>query len=97
MVREVTLLSSSPNCSIDHIATKHAANGGLQVEVLPTKDDLTFKHGTSITDDESGFSESGTISARSSPVPLLNEDDYDLASILSDESKKEFFASISFT
>jgi hypothetical protein len=89
MVREADILSS-PSCSIDHIATKHAANNGIQVEELPTKDDLTFKHRTSITDDESGFSESAATSSRSSPVPSLNEDYYDLASLLSDESKKEF-------
>ncbi|CAF4933701.1 unnamed protein product [Rotaria sp. Silwood1] len=89
MVREVSILSS-PNYSIDHIATKHAINNGVQVEELPMKDDLAFKHYSSITDDESGFSEAETTSTRSSPIPSLNEDDYELASILSDESKKEF-------
>jgi hypothetical protein len=89
MVREVDILST-PICSIDHIATKHAANNGIQAEESPTKDDLTSKHRTSITDDESGFSGSITTSSRSSPVPSLSEDDYDLASLLSDESKKEF-------
>jgi hypothetical protein len=89
MVREVDILSS-PSYSIEHIATKLAANDGIQVEELPTKGDLTLKHRTSITDDESGFSESGTTSSRSSPVSLLTDDDYELASKLSDDSKKEF-------
>jgi hypothetical protein len=89
MVREVDILSS-PSYSIEHIATKLAVNDGVQVEELPTKDDLTLKHRTSITDDESGFSESGTTSSRSSPVSLLTDNDYELASKLSDDSKKEF-------
>jgi hypothetical protein len=86
MVREVDILPN-PDYLIDHIATKLAATDGLQVEELPTKDGLTFKHRQSTTDDESGFSES---SLRSSPVPSLNGDDYELASMLSDDSKKEF-------
>jgi len=89
MVREVDIVPSS-NGSIDYIATKLATNDGIQVEELPTKDDLTFKPRTSITDDESGFAESSQTSARSSPIQSLTEDDYELASILSDESKKEF-------
>jgi hypothetical protein len=90
MVREVDILSS-PTCSIEHIATKLAAHDGIQVEELPTKDDVTFKHRTSIADDESGYAESVATSARSSPVSSsLSEDDYDLASKLSDDSKKEF-------
>lgn len=89
MVREVNLLTR-PNFSIDHVATKHAVHDGIRVEELQNKDDVTFKHRSSITDDESGFSESGTISTRSSPIPSLNEDDYELASILPDEGKKEF-------
>jgi len=89
MVREADILSSS-TYSFEHMATKLAANDGVQVEELPTKDDLTFKRRTSITDNESGFAESATTSARSSPVPLLSEDDYELASTLSDDSKKEF-------
>jgi hypothetical protein len=90
MVREVDTLLNA-NCSIDHIATKLAAHDGIRVEDLPIKDELTSKPRSSITDDESGFSETTTTSSlRSSPVPSLAEDDYELASILSDESKKEF-------
>ncbi|CAF0772804.1 unnamed protein product [Rotaria sordida] len=89
MVREVSILSS-PNYSIDHIATKHAANDGIRLEELPMKDDLTFKHRSSITDDESGFSEAETTSTRSSPIPSLHSEDFELGSNLSDESKKEF-------
>jgi len=90
MVREADILSS-PSYPVEHIATKLAANDGIQVEELPKKDDdLTLKHRTNTTDDESGFSESGTTSSRSSPVSLLSDDDYELASKLSDDSKKEF-------
>ncbi|CAF1085920.1 unnamed protein product [Adineta steineri] len=91
MVREADILSS-PSCSIDHIATKLAANNGIQVEELLSKDDLTFKHrsSTATTDDESGFAESLSTSSRTSPTPSCTEDDYELASTLTDESKKEF-------
>lgn len=89
MVREVNVISS-PNGSIDHIATKLAANDGIQVEDLPTQDDITLKHRTSTIDDESGYFESITTSSRSSPTQSLTDNDYELASILSDESKKEF-------
>ncbi|CAF5216988.1 unnamed protein product, partial [Rotaria magnacalcarata] len=95
MVREVHVLVSS-TCSIDIIAIKHAANDGIQVEELPNKDDVTHKHRSSITDDESGFSETEIISTLTSPVPLLNEDDYELASVLSDDMKKEFCSDMSF-
>lgn len=88
MVREVDI-PNSPNGSIDHIATKLAAHDGIQVEELPTKPDLTTKHRSSITDDE-GFAESVSTSERSSPTPSLSDDDYDLASKLSDDCKKEF-------
>lgn len=82
MVREIEILSS-PNGSIEHLATKLAANDGIQVEELS-------KHRSSTTDDESGFAESISTSERSSPTSSLNDDDYDLASNLSDDSKKEF-------
>jgi len=95
MVREADILSCS-NYSMEHIATKLAANDSVQVEELPTKDDLTFTHRTNITDDESGFAESGTTSTRSSPVPSLSEEDYELASTLSDDSKKEFCSDMCF-
>ena len=89
MVREVDTLLT-PNCLLDPISTKLAADNGVRVETSLIKDDLTSKHRSSIADDESGFSESATASARSSPVSLLNEDDYQSASLLSDDSKKEF-------
>lgn len=90
MVREVDILSND-NHSIEHIAFKIAANDGLQVEDLPRKDDLiSFKSPASTTDDESGYSDTQTISARASPVQTIPDDDYELASILSDASKKEF-------
>jgi hypothetical protein len=91
MVRELDILSTE-NCSIERIASKIADDDGIQVEELPTKDNLTFKHRTSIsTDDESGFSETSATSERASPtIQTLTEDDYELASTLSDESKKEF-------
>ncbi|CAF3034300.1 unnamed protein product [Rotaria socialis] len=97
MVREVHALISS-TCSIDIIAIKHAANDGIQAEEFPNKDGVTHKHHSSITDDESGFSETETetISVPSSPVPLLNEDDYELASVLSDDMKKEFCSDMGF-
>jgi hypothetical protein len=91
MVREVNVLSS-PTGSIEHLATKFAANDGIRAEESSTKDDLTLKHRTSSTDSESGFAESitTTSSSRSSPVSLLSEDDYESASKLSDDIKKEF-------
>lgn len=96
MVREVNILSSR-KCSIDHIATKHAFNDGIQVEVLSTKDDVTPKHRSSTTtDDESGYSEGDNVSPRLSPILLLQEDDYEVASRLSDESKKEFCSNMSY-
>ena len=91
MVREVGLFSTE-NYSIEHIASKIAADDGIQVEHIPVKDELTYKHRSSITDDESGFSESETVttSTCASPVQTITDDDYELASKLSDESKKEF-------
>lgn len=89
MVREMEILSS-PNGSIEHLATKLAANDGIQVEELTKKDDLLLKHRSSTTDDESGFVESIHTSECSSPTSLLTEDDYDLASNLTDDCKKEF-------
>jgi len=95
MVRELEILSTE-NDSIEHIASKIAADDGIHVEYIPTKeDDSTFKHRTSITDDESGFSETTTISARSSPIQTITEDDYELALMLSDERKKEFCSDLS--
>lgn len=89
MVREIEILSN-PNGSIEHLATKLAANDGVQVEELSKKDDFPSKPRSSTTDDESGFAESITTSERSSPTSSLNEDDYDLASNLTDDCKKEF-------
>jgi len=92
MVREADILSSEIS-SIEHIASKIATDDGIHVEYNPTKeDDETFKHRKSITDDESGYSETTTISARASPIQnqIIPDDDYELASLLSDESKKEF-------
>jgi hypothetical protein len=89
MVREVSLLSTE-NYSIEHIASKIAADDGIHVEDTPTKDELTFKPRSSTTDDESGFSETSTTSICTSPIQSITEDDYELASTLSDESKKEF-------
>jgi len=89
MVREVKVIST-PNGSIEHLANKLAANDGVQVAEVPNKDNLTSKYRMSIDDNESGYAESTGTSARSSPVSLLSEDDYDLASKLPDDSKKEF-------
>jgi len=90
MVREVGILSTE-NYSIEHIASKIADDDGIQVEDLPAKDNLTFKDRTSITtDDESGYSETTTTSERASPTQTVPDDDYELASTLPDESKKEF-------
>ena len=90
MVRKVDILSNETS-TIEHLASKIAADDGIQVEDFPTKDDLTIKHRASVTtDDESGYSESATISACASPVPTIGDDDYELASTLTDEIKKEF-------
>ena len=89
MVREVDL-SSSPAGTIEHLATKLAANDGIQVEELSKKDELTSKPRSSTSDNESGYNESENSSSRSSPVSLLSDDDYDSASKLSDDCKKEF-------
>jgi hypothetical protein len=90
MVREVDIISNENN-SIEQLASKIAADDGIHVEDLSTKEDeLTFKSRASSTDDESGFSETTTTSARASPIQTIPDEDYELASILSDESKKEF-------
>lgn len=90
MVREVDILSNDVN-TIEHMASKIAADDGIHVEDYSSHDDLTkMKYRTSITDDESGYSETTTISARASPVQTITEDDYQLAGTLSDDSKKEF-------
>ena len=89
MVREVEIISNA-NPSIDHIATKFAVNDGIRVEDLPDKEKSFGKPRASTTDDESGYSETSSASARASPTPTLTEDDYEFASTLSDESKKEF-------
>ena len=89
MVREVDILPS-PSGSIDRIATTLAAHNGVQAVELSKKDSCKSERHTSTGDEESGFSETSSNSVRSSPVPSLTDDDYDLASILSDESKKEF-------
>jgi hypothetical protein len=89
MVREVDVLPSEYG-RIEHIASKIAADDGIQVEDMPVKDDLLSKHRASITDDESGYSETTTLSTRTSPVPTVSEHDYDLAAGLLDETKKEF-------
>jgi len=91
MVREMDIPLNS-NGSVDYLAAQLAANHGLQVAELPSKDKLASKHRSSSTDNESGFSESPTSSSRASPIPSITEDDYDLATVLSDESKKEFCA-----
>ena len=89
MVREVDIITS-PHCSIDHIATKLADHDGVRVEDQPNKYESISKPRTSTTDEESGFGESTGSSACSSPIPSLTDDDYELASTLSDDSKKEF-------
>ncbi|CAF1650064.1 unnamed protein product, partial [Adineta ricciae] len=72
MVREVEILSSEYG-KIEHLASKIAADDGIQVDDLPLKDDVSFKHRSSITDDESGYSETTTLSARASPVQTVAE------------------------
>jgi hypothetical protein len=90
MVREANILPNETT-SIERFASKIAADDGIQVEDLPTKDELaSIKHRTSITDDESGYSETSSLSARASPVQTIVESDYELASAINDESKKEF-------
>lgn len=95
MVREVNFLSARADPSLDEISAKLAADDGIHVDELPIKDDLTIKHRVSITDDESGFSEVSTLSARASPVQSIVEDDYQLASQIPDETKKEFCSDMS--
>lgn len=89
MVREVEILTT-PTVVIDHIATKLATADGIQAEDTSKNNQITSKHHPSTTDSESGFDESTTSSIRSSPIPTVTDDDYDLASALSDECKKEF-------
>ncbi|CAF1387383.1 unnamed protein product [Adineta steineri] len=89
MVREADILPTEYG-TVEHFASKIAADDGIQVEDLPLKDDLSYKHRSSITDDESGYSETTTTSARSSPIQTLTDNDYELASALNDDSKKEF-------
>lgn len=90
MVREAEVLPKQASC-VERIASNIVANEGIQFDDLPTKEDISSKHRQSITDDESGFSEvATTISTCTSPVQTLSEDDYDLASKLSDDMKKEF-------
>ncbi|CAF1311928.1 unnamed protein product [Rotaria sordida] len=89
MVREADILSNE-TCSIEYIASKIVDADGIQFEDLPTKNIEIFQHRTNITDDESGFSETTTTSACASPIQTITNDDYEIASKLSDESKKEF-------
>jgi len=91
MVREVDIITNDTQ-SIEQFASKIAADDGIQVEEYPLKDDLLSykkRRSTVATDDESGFSET-TVSTRSSPVQTVPEEDYELASTLSDDCKKEF-------
>lgn len=91
MVREVDIITNDTQ-SIEQFASKIAADDGIQVEDYPLKDDLLSykkRRSTTTTDDESGFSET-TVSTRSSPVQTVPEEDYELASTLSDDCKKEF-------
>ncbi|CAF3854983.1 unnamed protein product [Rotaria sp. Silwood1] len=92
MVRESNILTNE-NYSIEHIATKIVDNDdGIQFEELPTKEnEIIHKDQTNTTDDESGFSETTTtISTCTSPIQIITDDDYELASKLTDDSKKEF-------
>ncbi|CAF3162274.1 unnamed protein product [Rotaria sp. Silwood2] len=89
MVREADILSNA-TCSIEHITTNLTETDGIQIEDLPTKHIKIFKPRTSITDDESGFSETTDSSICASPIQIITEDQYELASKLTDESKKEF-------
>jgi len=90
MVREVDILSNENN-TIEQFASKIAVDDGIHVEDLSIKDDeLKFKSRASITDDDSGYSETTTTSDRASPIQTIPDDDYELASTLSDDSKKEF-------
>jgi len=96
MVREGDILTNEIH-SIEHIGSKLALDDGIYVEDLPTKGDLTFKqHRSSTTDDESGYSETTSLSARASPIQTIPEDDYELASKLTDEVKKEFCSDMCF-
>ena len=91
MVREMNFLSKSDS-TMDQLSSKLAADDGIHLDDLPLKH---AKHRTSITDDESGFSDASTLSARASPIQSVGDDDYQLASTISDESKKEFCSDMS--
>ena len=67
MVRELNFLAQADS-TMDKISAKLAADDGIHIEDLPTKDDLSIKHRVSITDDESGYSEVWNLSAGASPV-----------------------------
>lgn len=94
MVREVNVLSKG-DTKLDEISVKLAADDGIHIEDIPTKDEISMKHHVSITDDESGFSEFSSSSARASPIQSITEEDYQLAAQISDELKKEFCSDMS--
>lgn len=94
MVREMNILAKA-DTTMDRLSAKLAADDGIHLDDLPMKRDLPMKHRVSITDDESGFSEASSISNRASPVQSIAEDDYQLASQIPDETKKEFCSDMS--
>ena len=89
MVRDLNILAS-PSCTLDLVPARLVNHNGIEIEESPVKDKVTFKHHLTTTDDVRSFSESVTKSSRSSSLHSFNEDTYELASALSDESKKEF-------
>ncbi|CAF2039057.1 unnamed protein product [Rotaria magnacalcarata] len=89
MVHEIDLLRNQIS-SIERIASNIVTGEGIQVEYSPNQDDITYKHRESFTDDDSGFTEITAASTCVSPIHTICDDDYELASRLSDDSKKEF-------
>jgi hypothetical protein len=83
-------ISIETNSSIIPTATKIATDNGIQVEDLTMKNRMVLVSHASTSDEDSGFIGSNSSSMCSSPVPTLTDDDYELASTLSDECKKEF-------
>jgi len=106
MVREAGLIPMVSS-SIDHVPSSLSVDDGIHIDHLSDTEDSRKLHvddekrtairepRSSITDDESGFSEAASTPSRTSPttvsaIPTPTEEDYQLASTINDENKKEF-------
>ena len=92
----VVSTSLKDTCLIENDASKVVAKDGIKMEDLSTKYSMTPIQRTSISDDESGFSDTQEMSSCMSPIQTITKYDYEIASNLPDESKKEFCSDMCF-